>query len=123
MTAYTDVQIGSIVYSWISNIPVGISGILPVIVDQQIISVETFTGKSVGTTAIAEVYQPAIFSLTISNVLKAMEAQGVGIKSVSIGDLSITKGMSEGTSREWKEWGMEQLNQIGQHMSFYQCWG
>jgi len=122
MTAYSDVQIGSIVFSWIDNIPAGISGILPIIVDQQVSFSEVMTGNTIGTTSIIEQYQPAIFCLTIAAVLKAMEAQGILSKSISIGELSVTKGMSEGTSKEWREWGIDQLKNIGERVSFYQCW-
>jgi len=123
MTTLTDVQIGSIVSGMISNIPVGISGLLTTIVDNQVYFAQTLTGVTISVSSIPEVYQPGITSLSIANVLKLMEAQGIGTSSVKIGELSITKGMSQGTSKEWKEWGIEQLNTGGEVISYYQCWG
>ena len=124
MATYTSTEIGSIVYNFIDNIPVGISGLLVngIIVNQQVYYAEQFTGNSIGITAIAEVYQPAVINLTIGNILGLMEAQGMGTKSVSIGELSISKGMKEGASADFKNLGIEQLKEIGQHMSFYQAW-
>lgn len=123
MATYTSAQIGSIVYNLIENIPVGISGLLVggTIVDQQVYFAEQFTGNSIGTTTIVEVYQPSIISLTTSNVLSLMEAQGIGTKSVKIGELAITKGQVENSSKSFFDMGIKQLGEIGQHISFYQA--
>ena len=123
MGTLTNAEIGSVVVTLVENVPVGISGLLPTIVNQQIYFAEQFTGNTIGTTAIAETYQPAIINLTIGNVLGLMEAQGLGTRSVSIGELSITKGMKEGASVDFKDLGIKQLQEIGQHMSYYQSWG
>lgn len=122
MTTLTDIQIGSIVSGMVDNIPAGISGLLTTIVDQQIYFAEQFTGDSIGTTAVVTTYQPAIISLSTANVLELMEAQGLGTKSVSIGELKISKGMVEGTSKSLKQDGLSKLKEIGQHMSYYQTW-
>lgn len=122
MASLTNIEIGSIVNTIVQNIPTGISGLMATLVNQQIYFAEQFIGNTIGTT-VAEVYQPAVINLTIGNVLGLMEAQGLGTKSVSIGELSITKGMKEGASADFKDLGIKQLQEIGQHMSFYQCWG
>jgi len=122
LTTLTDIQIGSIVSGMVDNIPAGISGLLTTIVDQQIYFAEQFTGDSIGTTAVVTTYQPAIISLSTANVLELMEAQGLGTKSVSIGELKISKGMVEGTSKSLKQDGLSKLKEIGQHMSYYQTW-
>lgn len=120
MTSLTSTQIGSVVYAMIDNIPTGISGILPTIVNQQIYFAEKITGDSIGATAIADVYQPAIINLTAANVLQLMEAQGMGTKSVSIGELSITKGLVEGTSKTLYDDGLRKLQALGEQTKFYQ---
>lgn len=122
MTSLSDVQIADIVYNMITNIPVGISGILTTIVDQQIYFAEQFTGDTIGTTSVAERYQPGIISLSAANVMGLMESQGMGTKSVSIGELSITKGMGENVSRTLRDNGINQLKAIGERISFYQVW-
>jgi len=123
MATLTDIQIRSIVAGMISSIPIGISGLLTTIVDQQVYFAEQLTDNTIGTTSISEVYQPGIISLSVASVLRLMEAQGIGTKSVSIGELSISKGLSEGSSKRWKDWGIEQLNAGGEKVSYYQCWG
>jgi hypothetical protein len=121
MTALTNAEIGSVVLGIIDNVPAGISGLITTLVNQQIYFAEQLTGNTIGTT-VADAYQPAIINLTIGNVLSLMEAQGMGTRSVSIGELSLTKGMQEGTSKEFRDLGIKQLQEIGQRMSYYQCW-
>ena len=122
MTTLTNIEIGSVVYAMITGIPVGISGILPTIVNQQIYFAEQFTGNSIDVSAVSEAYQPAIINLTAGNVMELMEAQGIGTKSVKIGELSISKGMQEGTSINLKLDGINKLKAIGERISYYQTW-
>jgi len=123
MTSLSNAEIGSVVYNLIDNIPNGISGTLPLLVNQAVNSANNYTTGNINPLSISDTYQPAIIYLTIANVLKLMEAQGLGTKSVSIGELSITKGMKEGTSSDYENMGYKELNQLGQHISYYQCWG
>lgn len=122
MTSRTDTEIGSIVAGLIAGIPVGISGILTTIVDQQVYFAEQYINETIGITAIEDKYQPAIISLTSANVLELMEAQGLGTKSVKIGELSISKGMVEGTSKGLRNSAMEQLDVFGTKINSYQSW-
>jgi hypothetical protein len=122
MASLTNIQIGSIVLSMVENVSAGISGILPTIVNQQVYFAEQFTGDSIGT-LIEDKYQPAIISLTVGNVLGLMEGQGMGTKSVKIGELSIDKGMVEGTSKYFINDGMLKLRILGEKISFYKANG
>lgn len=121
MGTLTNSEIGSIVYNLITGIPVGISGLLPTLVNQQIYFAEQVTGYDISPSAIEEKYQPAILDLTCANVLSLMESQGLGTKSVQIGELSLTKGMVEGTSLFYKNLGMEKLNSLGTTISYYKA--
>lgn len=125
MASLSNIEVGSIVYNLISNIPTGISGLLVngFLTNQAVYIAENFTGNDISTSAIIDAYQPAIISLTISNVLSLMESQGIGTKSVSIGELSVTKGMVDGTSESYKKVGLNLLTDLGYHISTYQCWG
>ena len=123
MGTLTSTEIGSIVYNMITGIPVGISGILTTIANQQVYFAEQLIGNTIGITAIAEAYQPGLISLTAANVMELMEAQGMGTKSVSIGELSITKGMVDGTSKSLRDDGINKLKAIGERISYYQAWG
>ena len=123
MTSLTNVELGSVVYNLIENIPTGISGTLPFLVNQSVYTVNNYTGEGVSITSIGDEYQPAVINFTIAQVLGQMEAQGLGTKSVTIGELSITKGMQEGTSNSFKALAESQLVNLGHKMSTYQAWG
>ena len=123
MVSLTNVEIGSIVAGMIDNIPVGISGILTTIVDQQIYFAEQLTGNNIDTSSVGNEYQPGVINLAAANVMGLMESQGIGTKNVKIGELSITKGMQEGASNTLRLDGIEKLKAIGERMSIYQAWG
>ena len=120
MATLTNAEIGSVVYNLVDNISVGISGTLPFLANMSIYTAENYTGTNIPITAVPEMYQPAIINLTISQVLGQLEAQGLGTKAVKIGELSITKGMQDGTSKSFQSLAFDQLNLLGKNMSFYQ---
>lgn len=124
MVNVTDVEIAGIVYNLVANIPVGISGILTTLVDHEVYFAEQFTGNTISTSSIPQAYQPAITSLTVASVLEQMEAQGIGTKSVKIGELSIEKGMKVGmsASEASRNNGIQKLKAIGEKMNYYQAW-
>ena len=122
MSALTTTEIGSIVYSLVSNIPIGISGLMTTLANMALYQAENYTGTDIPITAIPEAYQPAIINLTVVQVLGQMEAQGLGTKSVSIGELSISKGMVEGASENYKKLAYNQLNDLGCKTSYYTTW-
>ncbi len=120
MSTLSNAEIGSVVYNLIDNIPTGISGTLPFLVNQSVYTIENYTGDNVPVSAIVDMYQPATINLTISQVLGQMEAQGLGTKSVKIGELAIEKGMQEGTSNSFKSLAYTQLADLGHQTKFYQ---
>ncbi|MFW9852871.1 MAG: hypothetical protein ACFFDS_08010 [Candidatus Thorarchaeota archaeon] len=122
MASLTNVEIGSVVCNLVSNIPASISGTLPLLVNQSVHTAENITGNDLDVASIGESYQPGVIFLTISNVLGLMESQGIGTKSVKVGELSIMKGMNEGTSKDFERKGIKLLQDIGQKMSYYQTW-
>jgi len=122
MASLSNVEIGSVVLTIIENVPAGISGLMPTLVNQNIYTAEIITGDSISVSAVPEAYQPGVTSLTIGNVLGLMSAQGIGTKSVKIGELSISKGMNESSAQEWKTLGMSQLKDNGEKVSYYQAW-
>jgi len=121
MATLTDAEIGSMVYNLIESISTNLSGTtLVFLVDQSVYTANNYTGNNISVNAIPEAYQPAIVNLTISQVLGQMEAQGLGTRSVQIGELSLTKGMQEGTSNSYKQLAYNQLNDLGHKTSYYQ---
>lgn len=121
MATRTNTEIADIVWNMIDGISDGVSGILPTIVDQQRFFAEQFTGDTIGEN-IAEMYQPAIISLTAGNVLELLTSQGLGTKSVKIGELSISKGMNEQSASMFTTDGINKLKALGTRMSFYKAW-
>lgn len=122
MGTVTNVEIGSLVYNMITGIPVNISGILTELVNQSIYTAEVITGVNIPLTGIQEPYQPGITNLTAGTVLSLMEAQGVGTKMVKIDELTLSKGIVEGTSKSLKELGISQLKGTGETIVSYQTW-
>ena len=122
MSNLTNLEIGSVVYNLVENIPSAVSGTLSQLVNQNCYYAELITGNDVDPTVITESYQPGIISLTIGNVLGLMGAQGMGTNSVKIGELAISKGMNTQSAQEWKQLGLSQIKQIGEKISYYQTW-
>lgn len=123
MGSLNNVQIGSIILNMVEDVPTTISGTtLWNMVDQERYFAEQFTGDTIGT-SIADKYQPAIISLTSASIIKLMEMQGLGTKSVKIGDISITKGISESTSKNLREDGIQKLENLGQSILSYKALG
>jgi len=123
MAALDNVGIGSVILNMVESVPTTISGAaLWNMVDQNIYFAEQFTGDTIGA-SVSNKYQPAVISLTTGDVLALMEAQGIGTKSVRIGDMSVTKGIAEMSSRQWRNNGMEKLNNLGQDITFYKALG
>ncbi len=122
MANLTNLEVGSVVVTLIENVPTDISGLTATLVNNNVYFANTLTDGNISIDAITETYQPGITSMTIGDVLGLMGAQGIGTKSVKIGELAITKGLSESSSQEWKKMGMEQLKRIGERISYYQTW-
>lgn len=119
-------SIANFVYNIVDNVPTGISGNLIGIAEQQKFVVEQYTGDSIDSNSIAEKYQPAIIDFTISESLKLMETLGADVSSISLGDLSISKGANSAlmsVSQKFKESGMEKLKQLGEKVNFYRAFG
>ena len=123
MAALDNVGIGSVVLNMVANVPTTISGAaLWNMADQNIYFAEQFTGDTIGP-SVANVYQPAIISLTTGDVLKLMQAQGLGAKNVRLGEMSVTKGLNENAGNQFKDDGMEKLRNLGQTIPFYKALG
>jgi hypothetical protein len=108
----------------IDDIPVGISGaVLIGIIDDQRIFMEEWTGQSIGSTAIAEKYQPAMTDLATAQLLQMMETFGGDASSMKLGDLSVTKGGDSNlaSSRNmFQAQGMKKLKALGKRVYFRQ---
>ena len=122
MGTLTNLEIGSVVLGLVEGVPSTISGLTATLVNNNVYTAELITGNNIPITAIGESYQPGITSMTIGNVLGLMSAQGIGTKAVKIGELSISKGLSEDAPQAWMNLGINQLKRIGERISYYQAW-
>ena len=122
MTTLTNLEIGSVVVTLIENVPGDISGLTATLVNNNVFTANLITGGAESIDAIPETYQPGVTSMTIGDVLSLMSAQGIGTKSVKIGELSIAKGMNESSAQGWRELGISQLKEGGEKISSYQTW-
>ncbi len=123
MAALDNVGIGSVILNMVTSVPTNISGAaLWNMVDQNVYFAEQFTGDTIGA-SVANVYQPAVISLTVGDVVSLMEMQGLGTKTVKIGDMWVTKGISEMSSKQWKDNGMDKLRNLGENITFYKALG
>ena len=117
-------QVGTQVHGLIENIPTAISGTVMLnLVQMQMRFMETYTGYSIGSTAISDVYQSALINLSAAEVLTYMQMIGADVSSVSIGDFSVSKGQGSNLSNSadiLRERGMEQLKASGWRGTHYQ---
>lgn len=118
-------SLGSIVtevHKLIPGVPSTISGTnMESAVFQQLLVIQSYTGDTIGSNSIAEKYQPAMTFLTAAAVLGNMELQGIDGTSVSLGELSVTKGGQSNTTNARKSYydmGMQQLRLLGREVRF-----
>lgn len=104
------------------DIPTSISGaVLINIADMQRIFAQEYTGETIGSTTIAEKYQPALIDLTAANLLGIVETQGSNANSFTLGDLSVNKGGGSSSvvvADMLRESGMLKLRTIGRDIKF-----
>ena len=110
------------IFNLISPMPTAVSGGLISIVDNRRYFVENFTGETIGAT-IAEKFQPCIRDLSTSDTLKAMSVQDMGVKSVSVGDLSTDNSNLLEASRMFEERGLLQLKSLAKGIKMYKSRG
>lgn len=110
------------IYNSISPLSSNISGLLVTIVDQNRFYVEQFTGITIGN-SIAEQYQLPITNLATANVLRLMAIQDGGIKSVSVGDMSVDNANLMEMVKYYEELGNKQLFSLTKGIKFYKARG
>ena len=121
-------NVGSIaeqIQNRVPDIPLSLSGATLInIVDMQRIFAEQFIGETIGSIAIAEVYQPSLLDLATANLLKFMELEGVDVSSIKLGDLTVSKGATSSTvvtSEQFRDMGLEKLQEVGHHNRMFQA--
>ena len=90
------------------------------IITQEINFANTYTNESIGTTNIAERYQPALVDLTVSKIMFGTEMQQGGIDSVSLGELSVSQGAGGGAelAKEMRNNAILRLKELGRFVRY-----
>src|SRR3990167_7959004 len=118
MTAISTGSIAVNVFNSISPLNGNISGLLNTIVDQNRFYIEQFTGDTIGS-MVAEKYQLPLTNLSTANVLKLMSVQDGGVKSVSVGDMTIDNSNLFEMAKQYEEQANMQLKQLTRGLKFF----
>lgn len=112
-------HVGNLV-GW-GNVPTNVSGaVLNEVVTQELNFVNTLTNAGLVTTSIAEKYQPALISLSMSKLLLSIEANQGGIDSVSLSKLSISQGNSSNSeiAKQMRIDAIKELKELGRFIRY-----
>ena len=116
-------SIGNNIHGQIEDIPTTLSGAQMLsIIDNQRLFMESKIGETIGSTAIAEKYQPALMSLSCAAVLNRMQLTGADVESFKLGDFSTKKGEGGNLSsaaKAFKIEGLEMLKRLGTKQEYY----
>ena len=108
------------VQNLVPNIPTALSGTRLVDVAERVrLRIEDWTGETVGSAAIIEKYQPALFNLTIAEVLPLLHIQG---GDFSIGDMRSGRSALD-AAQYYKEQGEKELKRLGMKTIYYKAFG
>lgn len=103
--------------SEVESIPASLSGTpLNRMIDGVRLYMENYTGQSIGSTAIAEKYQPALIDLTKAQLYLRISEEGSDANSISIGPFSKTMGQGSNVdtnATQFKAIGMDELKILG----------
>jgi hypothetical protein len=121
-------NLGSIstrILNQIGSVPVSISGAeMNAIVYDKVIMIEQFTGLSVGSTAIADRFQPALFNLSMAGVLRAIDSQTGNVTSYSLDSFSISRDFGQNNlTNSFEQKGMDELKRLGRQFKVYKAYG
>ena len=101
-------------------------GRLLILINNQRLFAEQFTGQSIGSVNIEEKYQPALIDLSIAEVLRHMEIFGADVNNIKLGDFSVSKGQGSNltvSSEAFRAEGIRKLAAFGRKTKFYKALG
>jgi hypothetical protein len=121
-------NLGSIatrVINRVGSIPVSISGTeLLAMINDRVIFIEQFTGQTIGSVAIAEMYQPALLSFSIADTLRAIDSQQGNVNDYTLGDLRIKKGFgADSLAQSFEDDGTTKMKRLGRQFKVYKAYG
>ena len=96
------------------------------IIDRKRLYIEEYTDLVVGSTGIVERFQPALLHLSVADILRYMNTIGADIQSISLGQLSVSKGGRSNlieSADMFEKMGREELKSIGGVKRYYKSFG
>jgi len=121
-------NLGSIstrIYNQLGSVPATISGAeMNAIVYDKVLFMESVTGQSIGSIAIAEKYQPALINLSMAGILKAVDSQNGNVSSYTLDAFSVSKSLGgDNITNSFENEGMRQLKALGRQFKVYKAYG
>ena len=115
-------QIGSVILNEVEGIPTALSGTpLERVIDGVRLYMEEYTGQSIGSTAIADKYQPALIDLAKAQVYLRISEEGSDASSIKIGDFQKDAGKGsnvDSNAKMFQQIGMDELKILGKRRYF-----
>lgn len=101
-----------------NNVPTGLSGVnLIALVDTARQHVENYTKTSIGSTNIADEFQPPIINFSKADTIDFVQAQAGGEK-IKLGELSVDESGENMSSTAWRMLAESQLQSLGRGIEF-----
>lgn len=120
-----DYNLGSVadrIHERLDNIPSAISGLpMQALINEERLFMEDWTNQSIGSTGIAEKFQPALVWLSMGAVAEGMQTQGIDAVEIKLGEFTkkAGKGSNIATASEaYKQRGMDKLKVLGRAVRF-----
>ena len=123
MPAINNGSIALTIFNAVAPMPNSVSGTLITFVNNRIFYVENYTGDTIGTTSISEKYQPAITDLSFADAIRAMSLQDMGVKNVSIGDLSTDNSNLFEMAKQFEDRGNIEMKSLAKSIKFFKARG
>lgn len=126
MAIQTEDQLAGQIILTVDNVTFLSGAPLVQIVDNARIRVENYTGISIGSTAIAEKYQPAILDFSRAEAMRYISIQGGDFGTITLGPFSMRKGQPSNITDaaiKFDEMGMQKLKELGRQMNFVRVTG
>lgn len=100
-----------------NNISIGVSGNMVEIVDLARQHIANYTGQTIGSNSISDIYQPAILNFAKADVIDLINAQAGG-EDVRLGELSISETGEAMSAEQYRKLGEFYLRSLGRNVQF-----
>lgn len=110
-------SIATYIYNNVVGIPTGISGNLPILVDMARQHVANYTGVSIGSNSIPDIYQPPIVNFAMADTVDFMLSQAGG-ENLRLADLAIDETGELMSAGQYRMMGENMLKALGRKVRY-----